>query len=102
MKTRSLIENWEEDQPLVIFHGHSHYIGVLPIFKWLERDERERYIPEGERIIQLKPGEVYWVNPGSPQQWIGEVEDEKPHGANCAIYDPSEQTVILKTIPFSY
>ena len=39
-KYRKLIDSWSGSDPLVIFHGHSHSMGVLPEYKWLEWNER--------------------------------------------------------------
>lgn len=92
-----LITNFaDKTQSLIIFHGHSHSMGVLPKYKWLKDHEFVRYIPEGERQYKLKPGKVYWINPGGNS----ESKNEGKSVANLAVYDLETGIVILKTIPF--
>jgi len=90
------ISNPRRRKPLVIFHGHSHSMGVLPEYRWLPENEIVHTIPEGERTVQLEEGKVYWVNPGgwAYSDW---GEDRK---ANFAIYDPENQIVVLRTKSF--
>ena len=86
------IEEYNGDEPLVIFHGHSHYIGVLPVYKWLDDHEKAHFIPEGEVRVTMEPGDVYWVNPGGNY-----FEHEGLMLVNYAIYDRSEQTISLRS-----
>ena len=51
----SLIKNWnDEENPLVIFHGHSHSMGVLDDYIWLKDNEFVFYLDEDE-THQLMP-----------------------------------------------
>lgn len=99
-KHKEFIKNYDGRIPLVIFHGHSHSIGVLQEFKWLRDEEIVDHIEEGERVIKLERGKVYWANPGS----VGCFEDPiKGSGssANFLVYDPINWTITLKSIPYT-
>ena len=89
------IKNYSGSEPLVIFHGHSHSMGVLPEFKWLEQDEFIHFLSEGRREFQLEPRKVYWINPGAPYPYAN--LNERIGAANFALYYPKEQKVILRT-----
>ncbi len=86
----------DSDKSLVIFHGHSHSMGVLPEYKWLNDNEFVIHVPEGEEEHKLEPGKAYWVNPGGNFVYNNEGQPV----ANLAVYDPSQKTILLKTIPF--
>lgn len=88
------ITGYVDKDPLVVFHGHSHSMGVLPEFKWLERDEMVHWITEGKRIYNLEAGKVYWVNPGANNL----VTPDGLNAANFAIYDRTQQMITLRSI----
>lgn len=87
------IESWDRYEPLVIFHGHSHSMGVLPQYAWLKQEELVHWLQSDEERYKLNPKSVYWVNPG------GNFMQVEPGvwAANFAVYDPREQTVVLRT-----
>jgi hypothetical protein len=88
------IERYSGSEPLVVFHGHSHSMGVLPEYRWLKLDEQVGWLENGEEQYRLEPGKVYWVNPGG--QFM--IADGGRRVANCATYNPAERLVVLKTI----
>lgn len=90
------IESFSGLEPLVIFHGHSHSMGVLPQYVWLQHGQFVDYLKSGEEQHKLEPGKVYWVNPGAEFFSV----DYDARAANFAIYDPASQLVILKTIVY--
>jgi len=91
-----LIKDYQGYKPLIIFHGHSHSMGVLPKYKWLEDDEKVHWLTDGEKIFNLEPRKVYWVNPGGNfMRGPGGT-----HLANFSIYDPEQQIVTLRTVTF--
>jgi hypothetical protein len=92
-----LINSYDGSEPLVIFHGHSHSMGVLPEYKWLVGNEFIYLIEKGEEQHELEPGKVYWVNPGC--QFI-RAEDGRM-AANFAVYIPEDRLVTLKTILYN-
>lgn len=89
-----LIDQYDGLEPLVIFHGHSHSMGVLPEYKWLNDDEFVGWLKNGEEHHILKPGMVYWVNPGG--QFL--KTDDNKMAANFAKYNPKNHSVTLETI----
>jgi len=89
-----LIRRYSGLEPLVIFHGHSHSLGVLPEYKWLEEDEFVGWLENGEERYPLQLRTVYWVNPGSQ---FTRTSDGRM-AANFATYDPPTRVVTLKTI----
>jgi len=90
-----LLKNYSGDKPLVIFHGHSHSMGILEKYKWLTDDEMRFYLENGEEKHNLEPGKIYWVNPG------GNFERKNKHlFANFAVYNISERIITLKSIPY--
>lgn len=91
-----MISEYKGLEPLVIFHGHSHSMGVLPEYKWLKKEEFVYFLPEGELVFRLEPSKVYWVNPGSS----GPNIVGKPSYANFAIYDLEKRVITLKTKTF--
>ena len=93
---KDVIENYDDSNPLVIFHGHSHSMGVLPEYKWLNDNEKIRIIEEGERTFKLESGKVYWVNPGAQEYMMNGTQ----HAANFAIYSPEKQKVTLHSVPY--
>ncbi len=94
-ETRELISGWKNYEPLVIFHGHSHSVGVLPYYKWLAENKIVDYIPEGVRKYPLEPRHVYWVNPGSVTRVAANI-----WVASLAEYDPNQQVITLRSIHY--
>ena len=94
---RGKIEGYGGLEPLVIFHGHSHSLGVLPDYRWLRDDELVYWLRAGEEQHSLEPGKVYWVNPGSQIQRV----DDGRMAANFALYNPKERLVTLRTILYN-
>jgi len=92
-----LIDGYCGLEPLVIFHGHSHSMGVFPEYKWLKDNELVDWLKQGEEQHLLELGKVYWVNPGG--QFMR--TNDGIMAANFAIYDPSERLVTLKTILYN-
>ncbi len=95
-KHKKLVDDHKGYEPLVIFHGSSHSMSVLPKYKWLNDNEFVYWLERGVEKYQLKPGKVYWVNPGG--NFI--MDDKGRMTANMAIYDPINQEIILQTIPY--
>lgn len=90
---RELVEGWDQYEPLVIFHAHSHSMGVLPEYKWLKDDEFVYWLDGEREEHQLEPRSVYWVNPGGNFM----RDNNGIWTANFAVYDPQQQTVVLRT-----
>lgn len=95
-ENKRLITDYDGYEPLVIFHGSSHSMGVLPKYKWLKDDEFVYWLKKGVEKYQLKPKKVYWVNPGG--NFIR--KDNNKFVANFAVYNPQNQEIILKSIPY--
>lgn len=100
---KGLVENYDGDKPLVIFHGNSHSMGVLPEYRWIKEQDFVYWLEEGKQRFKLEPQKVYWVNPGSGIA----IVSQRPDGghlvngvANFAIYNPTLQEVLLKSIRF--
>jgi len=91
-----LIKDYQGYEPLIVFHGHSHSMGVLPTYKWLQDDEKVHWLPNSEEVYNLEPRNVYWVNPGGNFM----RGPDGTHYANFSIYDPEQQIVTLRTIVF--
>ncbi|MBL7169800.1 MAG: metallophosphoesterase family protein [Candidatus Aenigmarchaeota archaeon] len=89
-----LIRGYNGPEPLVIFHGHSHSMGVLSEYKWLCSDEFVFHLEDGEQRHNLQCGKVYWVNPG---RQIGFLR-ANIGAANFAIYDSQNSEILLRTI----
>ena len=81
--------------PLVIFHGHSHSMGVLSEYKFLHRHEFVDHVA-GEERYELENGKVYWVNPGA--QFHEVRNGHRLMAANFAVYEPRGHVVTLKTL----
>ncbi len=94
---KKFIKEYKGLEPLIIFHGHSHSMGVLPEFKWLEQNEFIHFIPEEKREFKLEPSKVYWINPGARSP---DIVGRKSY-ANFAIYDPEKQLITLRTKKFT-
>lgn len=90
-----LIRQYHGNEPLVIFHAHSHSMGVLPEYRWLGGEEKVRWLKRGKSIRKLKPGRVYWVNPGGHTY----TNDQGIPMANFAIYDREQHKISLRSIP---
>jgi len=93
---KAILDEYQGFEPLVIFHGSSHSMGVLPKYKWLADHEFVFWLKKGAKKYQLKHGKIYWVNPGGNFM----MNDEGRMTANMAIYDPSNQEITLQTIPY--
>ncbi|MBM3303525.1 MAG: hypothetical protein FJY76_00370 [Candidatus Aenigmarchaeota archaeon] len=88
------IRDYPGGEPLVVFHGHSHSMGVLPEYRWLKDDEKVDFLPEGGREVRLEPGRVYWANPGAPCLYATDDSD----AANFLVYSPSRRIITLRSI----
>lgn len=53
------IKNYHGQESLMIFHGHLHSMNVCREYKWLEDNEKVRFIKEGEKHWTLSSGTVY-------------------------------------------
>lgn len=97
-EARELITGWDNYEPLVIFHGSSHSMGVDTSYRWLNSSELVKFLQGNreERYV-LEPKKVYWINPGGNFYYI----DGATKVANLAVYDPSEQEILLKTIAYT-
>lgn len=92
-KYKYILKSYTGYEPLVIFHGHSHSMGVLPEYKWLENNEFVHFMDKTTKY-HLQPRKIYWVNPGA----VFAVAENGRMAANCAIYDPVNQEIILQSI----
>lgn len=90
------IQGYDSYEPLVIFHGHSHSMGVLPEYKWLKDSEKVDWLTEEKMEYKLEPRKVYWVNPGGNFF----TNEQGLSFANFAVYDRTQQSVTLNTVVF--
>jgi hypothetical protein len=93
------IKNYHAREPLMIFHGHLHSMNVCGEYRWLNDNEKIRFIKEGEKHWKLRNRTVYWVSPGKAG-WPG--NDEYGYGstevANFALYHPKDKKLTLKSV----
>jgi hypothetical protein len=93
------IRNYHDQEPLMIFHGHLHSMNVHGEYKWLDDNEKVRFIKEGEKHWELKDRTVYWASPGKAS-WPGNTEygGGPTEAINFALYYPKDRKLTLKSV----
>ncbi|MBS3158516.1 hypothetical protein J4206_04480 [Candidatus Woesearchaeota archaeon] len=84
-------------EPLLVLHGHSECINILPEYRWLRGPDKVRFL-EQDQMHKLEPGRVYWVSPGRAR-W---QEEYSSNHVNFAVYDPKSLEVTLRTLHIGY